>query len=82
MDSSFGTLFGNTSIAIDSKEVNPDVLGVYASQDVRGKNSVVVVNKDPRNATAISLAGLPPGDYFFRHFGGGAGVAKWQVRHP
>lgn len=68
-------------MGVDVKGFNPDVLGVYASQDARGKKSVVVLNKNPRNATALSLSGLPSGDYFFRHFGGGAGVAKWQVSY-
>ena len=73
-----GTFFGSTSIPVDSKEFNPDVLGVYASQDTKGKYSIVIVNKNPRNATAVYLSGLPTGDYFFRHFGGSSGIAKWQ----
>lgn len=73
-----GTFFGSTSIPVDSKEFNPDVLGVYASQDTKGKHSIVIVNKNPRNATAVYLSGLPTGDYFFRHFGGSSGIAKWQ----
>ncbi|KAH6918404.1 glycoside hydrolase family 44-domain-containing protein [Coprinopsis sp. MPI-PUGE-AT-0042] len=73
-----GTFFGSTSVGIDSNQFSPDLLGIYASLDSRGKNSVVILNKNPRNATAISLSGLPAGDYFFRHFGGTSGIAKWQ----
>ncbi len=56
-----------------------DVLGVYAGADSNGKTiTVVIVNKDV-NPVGLYLANVPTGKYFLRHFGGGAGVAKWQV---
>jgi hypothetical protein len=58
---------------------NPDTQGVYAATE-GGKVSMVVVNKNPDTPIAFDMANLPFGSYFMRHFGGGAGVAKWQVR--
>jgi len=59
---------------------NPDVLGVYAGTDSTRHNlSLVIVNKDPAKAVSLSLSGVPAGSYFLRHFGGQAGVAKYQT---
>jgi hypothetical protein len=57
---------------------NEDVLGVYASTTDGKKPTLVIVNKDvvPVN---LALSNIPAGKYFIRHFGGAAGVAKWQV---
>lgn len=56
-----------------------DVLGVYASTSDGEKVTMVIVNKDviPVN---VAISNIPDGKYFLRHFGGAAGVAKWQVR--
>ncbi len=55
-----------------------DVLGVYASTSDGKKPSLVIVNKDvvPVN---LAISNVPTGTYFLRHFGGAAGIAKWQV---
>lgn len=56
-----------------------DVLGVYAGADSTGKTvTVVIINKDVQ-PVGLYLANVPTGKYFLRHFGGQAGVAKWQV---
>lgn len=57
---------------------NEDVLGVYASTSDGKKVTMVIVNKDvvPVN---LAISNIPAGSYFLRHFGGEAGVAKWQV---
>ena len=60
--------------------LDPDTQGIYASTDNAGKISLVVVNKSPSASQAFDLTGVPTGKYFLRHFGGGAGIAKWQVR--
>ncbi|EFI28340.1 hypothetical protein CC1G_13870 [Coprinopsis cinerea okayama7 len=75
----YGTVFGSTSVEIEIPGFNPDILGVYAAIDDKRKFSVVIVNKNPSSAVSLSLAGLPPGRYFLRHFGGEAGIAKWQT---
>ncbi|TFK30099.1 hypothetical protein FA15DRAFT_197786 [Coprinopsis marcescibilis] len=75
----YGTFFGSTSVQVNIAGLNPDILGVYAATDDRRQLSVVIVNKDPTSAASLSLAGLPTGKYFIRHFGGGAGIAKWQT---
>ena len=60
--------------------INHDLLAVYAASDSTRHNlSLVIINKDPSKAVALSLSGVPSGNYFMRHFGGGAGVAKYQV---
>lgn len=56
-------------------------MGVYAAKGTGTGNSLVVVNKDPSKPLALNVSGLASGNYFIRHFGGGAGVAKWQVRY-
>lgn len=72
--------FGDLSLEVNISNFNPDVLGVYASSSsTTGKKSVVIVNKDPSNPVGLSLSSVPEGEYILRHFGGLAGVAKWQV---
>jgi hypothetical protein len=59
---------------------NQGVLGVYAGIDSATKKvSVVLINKDV-TPVGLYIANIPTGKYFMRHFGGQAGVAKWQVR--
>ena len=78
---SYGKYFGNQSALVSITGYNPDLLGVYAGTDSTRHNlSLVIVNKDPSKAVALSLSGVPVGSYFLRHFGGQAGVAKYQVR--
>ena len=60
---------------------NPDLYGLYAGTE-GGKLSLVVVNKSPDTPLTFDLANVPTGTYALKHFGGGAGVAKWQVRTP
>jgi hypothetical protein len=38
------------------------------------------VNKNPDTPITFTLTNMPRGSYFLRHFGGEAGVFKWQVR--
>ncbi|KIJ28440.1 glycoside hydrolase family 44 protein [Sphaerobolus stellatus SS14] len=76
-----GTNFGDLSLPVNVNKFNPDILGVYASSSVvKGREliSLVIVNKDPSNPVALNALGLPAGDYLLRHFGGQAGVAKFQ----
>ena len=69
-----------TNEPIELNGFDPDLLGIYAGVDNFGKNlTLVVVNKDPSNQVSFNLLGLPIGNYFVRHFGGQAGVAKFQV---
>ncbi|TCD68984.1 hypothetical protein EIP91_009206 [Steccherinum ochraceum] len=76
----YGTFFGDHSAQVSIPSFNPDLLGVYAGTNAQGNNaSLVVVNKDPTNPVSLHLAGLPAGHYFLRHFGGQAGVAKYQT---
>jgi hypothetical protein len=78
-ESRFGTHFGNSSADVNIPSLNPDTLGVYAGTNGGNNASLVIVNKDPNNAVALNLSGLPNGMYFLRHFGGQAGIAKYQV---
>ncbi|KAH9933597.1 glycoside hydrolase family 44-domain-containing protein [Epithele typhae] len=73
-----GTYFGNKSIQVNMADSQPDVLGVYASTSDGKKVTMVIVNKDvvPIN---LAISNIPEGKYFLRHFGGAAGVAKWQT---
>ena len=76
-------MFGSKSVQVNMAERDEDVLGVYASTSDGNKVTLVIVNKD---VTPVNLAisNIPAGTYFMRHFGGDAGVAKWQVgpSHP
>jgi hypothetical protein len=74
----YGVFFGSSSVQVDLATPNPDTQGVYAAIE-HGKLSLVVVNKNPDTPIAFNLLGILPGSYFLRHFGGAAGVAKWQA---
>ncbi|KAI0686449.1 glycoside hydrolase family 44-domain-containing protein [Cytidiella melzeri] len=75
----YGTYFPANSVQVNMADRNESILGVYAGADSSGKTiTVVIVNKDV-NPTGLYLANLPTGKYFMRHFGGQAGVAKWQT---
>lgn len=75
-----GTAFGSSSAQVNLATPNPDLLGVYAGTE-NGKLSLVIVNKSPDTPVSFDLANVPVGSYFLRHFGGEAGVAKWQASH-
>ncbi|KAK7045829.1 hypothetical protein VNI00_007240 [Paramarasmius palmivorus] len=66
----YGSYFGSSSAQVNLATPNPDILGVYAGTE-NGKLSLY-----PRS---YDLANVPFGSYFMRHFGGAAGVAKWQT---
>ncbi|KAF8197757.1 glycoside hydrolase family 44-domain-containing protein [Mycena galopus ATCC 62051] len=74
----FGTHFGANSAQVNMATPNPDTQGVYAATE-NGKLSVVIVNKNPDTPITFALANMPFGSYFVRHFGGEAGVARWQT---
>lgn len=76
---SYGAYFGNLSAEVSIPKLDPNVLGVYAGTNGANNATLVVVNKDPSSPVALNLSGLPNGKYFIRHFGGKAGVAKYQV---
>ena len=76
----YGTYFGSLSAEVSIPKLNPDTLGVYAGTNILHNNAtIVVVNKDPDTPVALDLSGIPQGQYFVRHFGGQAGVAKFQA---
>lgn len=59
-----------------------NTLGFFAAKDSKsGKLSFVIVNKDTQPAS-LSISNVPAGKYFLRHFGGAAGIAKWQASRP
>ncbi|KIM28564.1 glycoside hydrolase family 44 protein [Serendipita vermifera MAFF 305830] len=73
-----GTYFGNTGVQVNLATSNAaNTYGVYAATE-GGKLSIVIVNKDTK-PLGFHLANVPTGSYFLRHFGGAAGVAKWQT---
>ncbi|KAJ7448690.1 glycoside hydrolase family 44-domain-containing protein [Mycena galericulata] len=74
----FGVFFGANSAQVNLATPNPDTQGVYAATE-DGKLSLVIVNKNPDTPLGFDLANLPFGSYFMRHFGGEAGLAKWQT---
>ncbi|KAF8060893.1 glycoside hydrolase family 44-domain-containing protein [Lyophyllum atratum] len=74
----YGVYFGSSSAQVNLATPKPDILGVYAGTEL-GKLTLVIVNKDPAAPVAFDLANVPTGNYFIRHFGGAAGVAKWQT---
>lgn len=55
-----------------------DVLGVYAGTSTGKDVTAVIINKDTK-PVGLYISNIPAGTYFLRHFGGAAGVAKWQV---
>ncbi|KAF7324981.1 Glycoside hydrolase family 44 protein [Mycena kentingensis (nom. inval.)] len=58
----------------------PNTQGFYAGTDLKtNKISLVIVNKNPDKPIAFQISNMPAGSYFMRHFGGQAGVAKWQT---
>ncbi|GJE93305.1 glycoside hydrolase family 44 protein [Phanerochaete sordida] len=73
-----GAQFGSKSVQVNMADRNEDVLGVYAGTSDGKKVSLVIVNKDvvPVN---LAISNIPAGTYFLRHFGGDAGIAKWQT---
>ncbi|KAF8874839.1 glycoside hydrolase family 44-domain-containing protein [Infundibulicybe gibba] len=75
----YGTYFGSSSAQVNPATPNPDLYGIYAGTD-NGVLSLVIVNKDPSVPLTLDLANVPTGTYFMRHFGGAAGVAKWQSK--
>jgi hypothetical protein len=78
--SRYGTFFPGKSVAVSMATKNDNLLGVYAgANDAAGTGfSLVLVNKDTK-PVSLNLANVPSGTYFLRHFGGQAGVAKYQV---
>ncbi|KAF7365841.1 Endoglucanase A [Mycena venus] len=74
----FGVHFGANSAQVNLATPNPNTQGVYAATE-NGKLSVVIVNKNPDTPITFALANMPFGSYFMRHFGGEAGIAKWQT---
>ncbi|KAG5638190.1 hypothetical protein H0H81_001392, partial [Sphagnurus paluster] len=74
----YGVYFGSSSAQVNLANPTPNVLGIYAGTEA-GKLTLVIVNKDPATNMAFDLANVPFGKYFLRHFGGAAGVAKWQA---
>ncbi|KAJ7665613.1 glycoside hydrolase family 44-domain-containing protein [Mycena rosella] len=74
----FGVYFGSSTAQVNLASPNPDTQGVYAGTE-GGKLTLVIVNKNPDTPIAFDLANLPFGSYFVRHFGGEAGIAKWQT---
>ncbi|KJA27031.1 glycoside hydrolase family 44 protein [Hypholoma sublateritium FD-334 SS-4] len=74
----YGTFFASATAQVNLATPLPDTQGVYAgTQD--GKLSLVIVNKNPDVPISFYLANVPTDTYFVRHFGGQAGVAKWQA---
>ncbi|KAJ7752639.1 glycoside hydrolase family 44-domain-containing protein [Mycena metata] len=73
-----GVHFGANSAQVNLASPNYNTQGVYAATE-NGKLSVVIVNKNPDTPITFALANMPFGSYFVRHFGGEAGVAKWQT---
>lgn len=78
----YGVQFGSSSAQVNLANPNPDTLGVYAGTEGGNNLTLVIVNKDPSSPVGLDLANVPTGTYFLRHFGGQAGVAKWQVSKP
>ncbi|KAF8888414.1 glycoside hydrolase family 44-domain-containing protein [Gymnopilus junonius] len=74
----YDTQFGSISVAVTLDNPLPDTQGLYAATE-NGKLSLVIVNKNPDTPIAFSFENVPPANYFLRHFGGEAGVAKWQT---
>ncbi|KAF9484656.1 hypothetical protein BDN70DRAFT_825114 [Pholiota conissans] len=74
----YGTYFASATAQVNLATPLPDTQGVYAGTQ-NGKLSLVIVNKNPDTPISFYLANVPTGTYFARHFGGQAGVAKWQT---
>ncbi|KAK7045800.1 hypothetical protein VNI00_007202 [Paramarasmius palmivorus] len=67
----YGTTFGSSSVQVTLANPDPDTIGVYAATD-DGKLT-------PAHPSHMNLSDVPSGSYFLRHFGGAAGIAKWQT---
>lgn len=65
---------------VNLAQTNENVLGYYAAIE-GGKISLVIANKDVV-PIGLTIANIPAGKYFLRHYGGEAGVYKWQVSRP
>jgi len=74
----YGTYFGNYTAQVNLANPDPNTWGIYAGSD-GNKLTLVIVNKKPGQALTFDLSNVPTGTYFVRHFGGAAGVAKWQT---
>ncbi|KZV87503.1 hypothetical protein EXIGLDRAFT_773572 [Exidia glandulosa HHB12029] len=78
----FGTTFGDLSVQVNMGGDTPTIantLGFFSAKDSKtGKLSFVIVNKDTK-PVSLYVSNIPTGNYFLRHFGGAAGVAKWQT---
>jgi len=74
----YGIHFGSSAAQVTLETPNAaDTYGVYAATE-GNILSLIIINKDTK-PLALYLTNLPSGNYFFRHFGGAAGVAKWQT---
>ncbi|KAF5358065.1 hypothetical protein D9756_001355 [Leucocoprinus leucothites] len=74
----YGTYFGDKTAQVNLANPDPSTWSVFAGTD-NNKLTLVVINKNPNKALSFDLSNVPTGKYFVRHFGGGAGVAKWQT---
>ena len=71
-------VFPAKSAQVNMADRNQGILGVYAGTNTGKDVSVVIINKDVK-PIALYISNIPAGTYFLRHFGGAAGIAKWQV---
>lgn len=74
----YGTYFGDQTAQVKLYNPDPDTWSIFAGSD-NNKLTLVIINKKPDQALSFNLSNVPTGSYFMRHFGGAAGVAKWQV---
>ncbi|KAJ3573789.1 hypothetical protein NP233_g2215 [Leucocoprinus birnbaumii] len=74
----YGTYFGSKTALVNLVNPDPNTWSVYAGSD-GNKLTLVIINKKPNQALSFRLSNVPTGKYFIRHFGGAAGVAKWQT---
>ncbi|KXN91516.1 Beta-mannanase/endoglucanase A [Leucoagaricus sp. SymC.cos] len=74
----YGTYFGSKTAQVNLANPDPNTWNVFAGSD-GSKLTLVIVNKNPSQVLSFDLSNVPTGKYFVRHFGGAAGVAKWQT---
>ncbi|KAJ3573779.1 hypothetical protein NP233_g2216 [Leucocoprinus birnbaumii] len=74
----YGTYFGSKTAQVNLANPDPNTWSIYAGSD-GSKLTLVIINKKPGQALSFDLSNVPTGKYFVRHFGGAAGVAKWQT---
>ncbi|XP_006457913.1 hypothetical protein AGABI2DRAFT_64785 [Agaricus bisporus var. bisporus H97] len=74
----YGTYFGDQTAQVKLYNPDPDTWSIFAGSD-NNKLTLVIINKKPDQALSFNLSNVPTGSYFMRHFGGAAGVAKWQT---